>query len=71
MSLSKKISQHWLAIQRGLFPWLEVELGKLSEREKQLVAILELVKLERLIPSPGNRSVGRPERLLQSGWHRT
>lgn len=61
MSLSKKISQHWLAIQRGLYPWLEVELGKLSEREKQLVATLELVNLERLIPSAGYGSVGRPE----------
>lgn len=61
MSLSKKLSQQWLAIQGSLFGWLEVELGKLSERERQLVATLELVKLEGLIPSAGDRSVGRPE----------
>jgi hypothetical protein len=60
MSLSKKkLSRFWLTIQGGLFPWLEEELGRLSEREKQLVKILELVQIEGLVPS-GAGGAGRP-----------
>lgn len=54
------LSQIWLRIQGGLFPWLAVELGELSGRQKQLVAILELVRIEGFIPNSGSRRVGRP-----------
>jgi len=47
VALVEKISQYWLKIQKGLFPWLEEELGELTEREQKLVTILELVKIER------------------------
>ena len=53
------LSQFWLTVQGSLFPWLEEELGELSEKQKQLVGILEMLGLERFIsPSPGY--VGRP-----------
>lgn len=61
MSSSKsKLSQFWLTIQRGLFPWLAEELGPLTERQKQLVAILEMVRVEEAVPRRA-RGTGRPE----------
>lgn len=47
MALVEKISQYWLKIQKSLFPWLEEELGELTEKEQKLVTILELVKIEK------------------------
>ena len=61
MSSSKrKLAQFWQTIQRGLFPWLAAELGRLTEREKQLVAILEMVRVEESVPRRV-RGTGRPE----------
>ena len=45
MSLVKAISQYWLRIQRGLFPWLEEELGELTKKEQELVTTLELIRI--------------------------
>ena len=47
MALVEKLSGYWLKIQKGLFPWLEEELGELTEKEQKLVTILELVKIEK------------------------
>lgn len=59
MSLVESLSQYWLNIQRSLFPWLEEELGELTEKQRQLVSTLELVKVEKFIP--GVHSLrGRP-----------
>ena len=57
--LAKTLSQFWLTIQGGLFPWLAEELGELSQKQKQLVAILEMVNIERFV----GRSAGggRPQ----------
>lgn len=46
MSLAGTLSQFWLAIQGTLFPRLEQELGELSEKQKRLLAILELLRVE-------------------------
>ena len=47
MALAQTLSQYWLRIQRGLFPWLEEELGEMTEKEQKLVTILELIRIER------------------------
>jgi hypothetical protein len=44
--VKEKLSQIWDTIQGRLFPELEEHLGKLSERERQLVRVLELVRIE-------------------------
>lgn len=59
MSLAITLSQFWVTVQGGLFEWLAVELGELSPKQKQLVKILEFVRIESFV----QRSVrvkGRP-----------
>lgn len=57
--LAGTLSQFWLTVQGTLFPWLAAELGELSEKQKQLVQILELLQIERFIK--GQQGVlGRP-----------
>ncbi len=46
MSLRDTLSMYWLTIQGNLFPWLEEELGPLTEKQQQLVTVLEMVRLE-------------------------
>jgi len=46
--LREGLSQSWLIIQGSLFPWLQEELGPLTEKQQQLVMILELVRIEEL-----------------------
>ena len=46
MSLRDSLSMYWLTIQGNLFPWLEEELGPLTEKQQQLVTVLEIVRLE-------------------------
>ena len=60
MKLSEKLSQCWLMIQGNLFPWLQEELGPLTEKQQQLVAVLELTRVEEFIPSYYGY-VGRPQ----------
>ena len=45
-----KISQVWRHIQTTLFDFLEEELDPLTEKQKKLVAILELIQIEDFIP---------------------
>jgi hypothetical protein len=55
----KTLSEYWLRIQSSLFPWLEEELGEMTEKEQKLVATLELVRIERF--AAFSRSLrGRP-----------
>ncbi len=56
--LASTLSQFWQTIQATLFPWLEEELGELSEKQRQLVSILELSRIESFIRT----SVGWPGR---------
>src|SRR3990170_5504096 len=46
----KNLSQHWMRIQGKLFPWLEEELDPLSEKQLQLVTVLEIARIEQFIP---------------------
>ena len=57
--LRETLSQAWLGIQGSLFPWLAEELGPLTQKQQDLVATLELVRIEELIPS-GRGFRGRP-----------
>jgi transposase len=54
-----KLSQYWQVIQGNLFPWLAEELGPLTEKQQQLITVLELTRLEEFIPDR-SYSVGRP-----------
>jgi hypothetical protein len=47
MATLKTLSQYWFRIQSSLFPWLEEELGEMTEKEQKLVTILELIRIER------------------------
>ena len=48
--LTERLSQYWSRIQGSLFPWLEEELDPLTEKQQQLIAILELVRIEEFLP---------------------
>ena len=50
MSLKETVSRHWFTFQRELFPRLEEALGRLGERYQRLVRVLELVRVEELLP---------------------
>ena len=59
MALVKTISQYWFRMQSSLFPWLEEQLGELTEKEQKLVTTLELIRIERFTAC--SRSLrGRP-----------
>lgn len=59
--LTTTLSQYWTKIQGTLFPWLEEELDPLTEKQQQLVIILELVRIETFLPSM-SRCEGRPQK---------
>jgi len=44
--LREGLSQSWARIQGSLFPWLQEELGPLTEKQQQFVMILELIRIE-------------------------
>ena len=59
-NLSNNISNYWNKLHNNLFPELEEVLdGKLSKKMKQLVALLDMVRIENFIPST-SRMAGRP-----------
>jgi hypothetical protein len=59
MASVKTLSQYWLRIQNSLFPWLEEQLGELTEKEEKLIATLDLIRIERF--TAFSRSLyGRP-----------
>ena len=60
MSLREMLSDYWYAFQQELFPRLESELGPMGERYELFVAVLELVRVEALLPHFRGQ-VGRPE----------
>ena len=55
-----RLSQFWLQVQGVLFPIVEEELGPLTEKQQELVETLEVVQVERLIPS-AHGDLGRPK----------
>jgi hypothetical protein len=59
MALVDAISQYWFKIQSNLFPFLEEQLGELTEKERELVSTLELIRIEKF--ATYSRSLyGRP-----------
>ena len=46
MPLNGMLSDCWRRIQGDLFPWLEEELGPLSEMHRQITTVLELARIE-------------------------
>jgi hypothetical protein len=48
--LGQIISQYWSKIQGSLFPYLEEELDLLTQKQQQLITILEVVRIEQFIP---------------------
>lgn len=57
--LREELSQSWLRIQGSLFPWLQEELGPLTEKQQQLVSILEQIRIEEHL-NDYYGGVGRP-----------
>jgi hypothetical protein len=57
--LRESLSQYWLNIQGSLFPWLKEELGELTEKQRQLVTTLEVIRLEEFL-STAYGLPGRP-----------
>lgn len=48
--LTDTLSKYWEKIQGSLFPWVEEELDPLTEKQQQLVSILEVVRIEDFLP---------------------
>jgi len=59
MKLRDRLSHYWGVIQGNLFPWLQEELGPLTEKQQQLITALEFARVEEFIPSYRG-CVGRP-----------
>lgn len=49
MPLASILSGYWQTIQGHLFPWLEEELGTLSEHHRRFVTVIETVRLEAFV----------------------
>jgi hypothetical protein len=58
LQLREKLSQFW-QLQQDLFPWLTENLGYLSEKQQQLVTVLEMARIEEFIRDD-HGYVGRP-----------
>ena len=59
--LRDTLSQYWQNIQGSLFPWLTEELGVLTEKQQQLVTVLEVARIEEHMPSERGYP-GRPKK---------
>jgi len=57
----RTLSSFWHRIQGSLFPLLEEELSPLTRKQQQLVAILEVVRIEQFLPWLTG-CVGRPKK---------
>ena len=55
------LSTFWNRFQTDLFPWLSEELGEMSEKQQQLVEVLEVAGIERFLPYRGHVP-GRPQK---------
>lgn len=60
--MKAKLAQYWEKIQGSLFPWLEQELPPLTKKQQQLVAILEVLRIEEFITPFQSGYRGRPEK---------
>ena len=46
----EQITASWCHIQGHLFPWLRDEIGPLTEQHERLVIVLEMARVEALVP---------------------
>ena len=60
MSLGEFISDTWTRLQGELFPALANKVGPLNERRRHLVAVLDLVPVERFVHYDHGASGVRP-----------
>ena len=60
--LEQTSSYYWSKIQGTLFPQLEEELDPLTKKQQQLIAILELVRIESFLPDSFGCE-GRPRKI--------
>lgn len=65
-ALLHTLSRFWLNIQGNLFPWIEEELGPLTEIHYKVVTILEVVRIEQYVYSGSHEGPGRPPANRQS-----
>ena len=49
MPLRERISASWCHIQGYLFPWLQAEVGPLTDNHKRVVTVLEMVRVEAFV----------------------
>lgn len=56
MSLTGSLAKILGGVQKVLFPWLEEETGELTETQKKLIRVLEIIRIEDFI---GGWTVGR------------
>ena len=49
-TLSETVSQFWSNIQGTHFPYLDEILDSLTEKQQQLITVLEVVRIEQFIP---------------------
>ena len=61
LTLSDQLKQFVRVMQACLFPTLEEQLGPLTNKLRQLIAVLELVQIESMV-GPWHGGVGRPAR---------
>ena len=59
--MSITISRFWSSIQSFLFSHLEQALGPISETDKKLASVLELLRIEDFVPAPLRGFRGKPE----------
>jgi len=45
MSLFDNLSGYWFRIQDSLFPWMEEKIGELTNKQLQLVTVLEIIRI--------------------------
>ena len=60
--LRECFAPHWLSIQTALFPWLEEELGPLTEKQQQFVQTLEVIRVEAHSPTRHARPTSQGSR---------
>ena len=61
MASVRALSHYWFSIQSDLFPWLEEQLGELTENEQRLVTTLDLIRIEKFTTFSRNLR-GRPKK---------
>ena len=61
MASVRALSHYWFSIQSDLFPWLEEQLGELTENEQRLVTLLDLIRIENFTVFSRNLR-GRPKK---------